>query len=87
MRKILPVVIILVLFLILGCTQEPLDKDSAAEIMEENGCWWNLSEEGVSLELEDSYWVMSINRCLGQCRVHSITKEFEKDVNPMCMGA
>jgi len=59
----------------------------AIQIMEENDCWWDLSEEGVSIRYEEPYWKMSINRCLGECWIHSKTGEFWKDFDAMCMGA
>lgn len=66
--------------------KQPVGQAEAVAIMEQQGCWWHMGEPGVAMRFEDPYYIMSIDRCGGTCRVHAQTREFKKDANQMCFG-
>ena len=69
-----------------GCTQQPIDKNKAAQDMDAAGCWYKPYEQGVSIVQDGNFWVMEKENCGGKCKVQMYTEQVSMDSNPMCTG-
>lgn len=63
----------------------PVTKQRALAVMEAENCFYDLSMDRVSLDLDGDVWTMSMEGCGGVCTVNG-GEEFFMDVNQMCTG-
>lgn len=91
MKKIILIILglLMISIFLIGCTKqakEVISEEMAIEKLMEAGCFWDLSNEHVSINFVDPNWKISKSGCLGVCTINAKTEEISIDVNEMCMG-
>ena len=85
MKKSIFLLFFILIISLTACTPK-LNQQTAITKLEAAGCFYHLKDKSECIKLEDPYYIIQKQGCLGNCRININTQEIKID-NPMCTGA